>query len=112
MDAIIRGNKPIRLAISPAGTSDEWVFRKVLEYYGASYKDLEAAGAKFFRGSYTEQAGLFKDRNVDGVFTFLAVPGAAVTEASIGRPLHLVSLPPPPPAALAQYGLGPGEIPA
>jgi len=112
MDDVFRGKKPIRLAISPAGTSDEWVFRKVLEYYGASYKDLEAAGAKFFRGSYTEQAGLFKDRNVDGVFTFLAVPGAAVTEASIGRPLHLVSFPPALLAALAKYGLGTGKIQA
>jgi TRAP transporter TAXI family solute receptor len=110
MDDVFRGKKPIRLAISPSGTSDEWVFRKVLEFYGTSYKDMEAAGAKFFRGSYTEQAGMFRDRNVDGVFTFLAVPGAAVTEASIGRSLHLVGFPPALLAGLAKYGLGAGKI--
>lgn len=111
MDDIFKGKKPIRLAVSPSGTSDEWVFRKVLEFYGTSYKDLEAAGAKFFRGNYTEQAGMFKDRNVDGTFTFLALPGAAVTEASVGRSLKLLSFPVPLLAYLGKFGLGKGTIP-
>lgn len=111
MDEIFKGKKPVRLAISPSGTSDEWVFRKVLVYYETSYKDMEAAGAKFFRGSYTEQAGLFKDRNVDGTFTFLALPGAAVTEASVGRSLRLLSFPEPLLEFLGKFGLGRGAIP-
>ena len=85
MDEIFRGKKAIRLAISKPGSSDVWVFEKVMEYYKISYKDWEAAGAKFFRGSYSEQSGAFKDRNVDGTFTFLALPGASITEASVGR---------------------------
>jgi len=48
------------MAISPTGTSDEWVFRKVINHYKLDYKDLEAAGFKFFRGSYAEQASQFK----------------------------------------------------
>lgn len=111
MDDIFRGKKPIRLAISPSGTSDEWVFRKVLEFYGTSYRDMEAAGAKFFRGNYTEQAGMFKDRNVEGVFTFLALPGASVTEASVGRSLKLQSFSEPLLQHLAKFGLGTGPIP-
>jgi len=74
MEEIFKGKKPIRLAISKPGSSDVWVFEKVMEHYGLSYKDWEAAGARFFRGSYTEQAGAFKDRNVDGT---LHVPGVA-----------------------------------
>ena len=85
---------------------------KVMEYYKISYKDWEAAGAKFFRGSYAEQAGAFKDRNVDGTFTFLALPGASVTEASVGRNLRLLAFPKPLLQHLASFGLGEGPIPA
>jgi uncharacterized protein len=111
MDDIFRGKKPIRLAISKPGSSDVWVFEKVMEYYKTSYKDWEAAGARFFRGSYSEQAGTFKDRNVDGTFTFLALPGASVTEASVGRSLKLLSFPKPLLEHLSKFGLGEGAIP-
>ena len=111
MDEIFRQKKALRIAISPTGTSDEWVFRKVMAYYTTEYKDLEAAGFKFFRGSYSEQASNFRDRNVDAVFNFLALPGAAVTEASIGRPLRLLNFPPGLLDSLAKFGLGTGTIP-
>jgi hypothetical protein len=111
MDEVFKQKKAMRIAVSPAGTSDEWVFRKVLAYYGTDYKDLEAGGFRFFRGSYTEQAANFKDRNVDGTFTFLALPGAAVTEASIGRTLRLLNFPQGLLDYLAKFGLGTGMIP-
>lgn len=111
MDEVFKQKKPLRIAVSPAGTSDEWVFRKVLAYYGTDYKGLEAAGFKFFRGSYSEQAANFKDRNVDATFTFLALPGAAVTEASIGRSLRLLNFPPGLLDSLSKFGLGTGTIP-
>jgi len=112
MDEIFRQKKAMRIGISPAGTSEEWVFRKVLAHYKTDYKDLEAAGFKFFRGSYAEQASQFKDRNVDAVFTFLALPAAAVTEASIGRSIRLMNFPPDLLASLAKYGIEAGKIPA
>jgi len=112
MDEIFKQKKAIRLAISPTGTSDEWVFRKVLAHYKINYRDLETAGFKFFRGSYAEQATQFKDKNVDGVFTFLATPGAAVTEASIGRSLRILNFPPDLLESLGKYGITPGKIAA
>lgn len=111
MDEVFKEKKALRMAISPTGTSDEWVFRKVLEHYKTSYKDLEAAGFKFFRGSYAEQASQFKDRNVDSVFTFLAIPGAAITEASVGRSLRLIAFPEPVLKDLLKYGIESGKIP-
>ena len=119
MDEIFRGKKPIRLAISKPGSSDVWVFEKVMEFYGFCqpgrtadcYKTWEAAGARFFRGSYSEQAGAFKDRNVDGTFTFLALPGASITEASVGRELRLLAFPKPLLEYLGKFGLGEGVIP-
>jgi len=111
LEEIFKGKKPVRLAISKPGSSDVWVFEKVMEYYGLDYKTWEAAGARFFRGSYTEQAGAFKDRNVDGTFTFLALPGASITEASVGRELRLLAFPEPLLGHLAKFGLGKGTIP-
>jgi TRAP transporter TAXI family solute receptor len=119
MDEIFRGKKPIRVAISKPGSSDVWVFEKVMEFYGFCgagksadcYKTWEAAGARFFRGSYSEQAGAFKDRNVDGTFTFLALPGASITEASVGREIKLLAFPKPLLEHLAKFGLGEGVIP-
>jgi len=112
MDEVFKQKKAIRIGISPAGTSEEWVFRKVLAHYNTDYKNLEAAGFKFFRGSYAEQASQFKDRNIDAVFTFLALPAAAVTEATIGRSLRIVNFSPGVLESLAKYGIGPGRIPA
>jgi TRAP transporter TAXI family solute receptor len=112
MEEVFRGRKPIRIAISKPGSSDVWVFEKVMEFYGVAYKDWEAAGARFFRGSYAEQAGAFKDRNVDGTFTFLALPGASITEASVGRTLKLMPFPEPLLAHLSKFGIGRGTIPA
>ena len=110
MDEVFKQKKALRMAISPTGTSDEWVFRKVLAHYRTDYKDLEAAGFKFFRGSYAEQASQFKDRNVDSVFTFLALPGAAITEASIGRSLRLINFSSECLHSLQKYGIESGKI--
>ncbi|RTZ92144.1 MAG: hypothetical protein DSY91_04060 [Deltaproteobacteria bacterium] len=105
MDEIFGKKKAIRIAVSPSGTSDEWVFRKVLAYYKTNYKDLKKAGFKFFRGNYSSQTNQFKDRNVDAVFTFLAAPAAAVTEASVGRKLRLLSFPKGLLKYLSQFGI-------
>jgi uncharacterized protein len=112
MDEIFKQKKALRIAISPTGTSDEWVFRKVLAHYKTNYRELEAAGFKFFRGSYAEQATQFKDRNVDLVFTFLATPAAAVTEATIGRNLRILNFPPDLLESLGKYGITAGKIAA
>ncbi len=112
MDEVFGQKKPIRLALSPAGTSEEWVFQKVLEHYKTSYKELEKAGFTFFHGNYAQQASQFKDQNVDAVFTFLALPGASVTEASVGRKMRLLAFSKPLLESLAKYGIVEGKIPA
>jgi TRAP transporter TAXI family solute receptor len=110
MDEIFGQKKPTRIALSTTGTSEEWVFRKVMAHYMTDYKALEAAGFKFFRGSYAEQASQFKDRNVDAVFTFLALPAAAVTEASVGRSLKVMPFSQGLLKSLSHYGIEGGVI--
>jgi TRAP transporter TAXI family solute receptor len=120
MDQIFRSRAPIRLAISRPGTADIWVLEKIMAYYGLCaadkradcYKGWEMLGARFFRGTYNEQAAAFKGRRVDGTFAFLALPAAAITEASHGRRLTLLPFSQPLLDYLATFGLAAGVIPA
>jgi TRAP transporter TAXI family solute receptor len=112
MDEIFGQKKKVRLAISQAGSSDTWVLERVLDSYKTSIPDLEKAGFTFLRGNYAFQANQFKDQNADGVFTFLAIPGAAVTEASVGRKLKLIDFSESSLKHLEQFGITKGKIPA
>jgi len=112
MDEIFGQKKKVRLAISQAGSSDTWVLERVLDSYKTSIPDLEKAGFTFLRGNYAFQANQFKDKNADGVFTFLAIPGAAVTEASVGRKLKLIDFSDSSLKHLEQFGITKGKIPA
>ena len=111
MDEVFGKKNKVRLAISQAGSSDTWVFERVLEAYKTSIADLEKAGFVFARGNYSFQANQFKDKNVDGVFTFLAIPGAAVTEASVGRKLKIIDFSGIALKQLEPYGITSGKIP-
>jgi hypothetical protein len=112
MDEIFGQKKKVRLAISQAGSSDTWVLERVLDSYKTSMAELEKAGFTFLRGNYAFQANQFKDKNADGVFTFLAIPGAAVTEASVGRKLKLIDFSESALKHLDQFGITKGKIPA
>jgi TRAP transporter TAXI family solute receptor len=109
---VLTSKKPIRITVSVVGSSDEWVFRKVMAFYGTSYDKLKANGSKIFHAGYADQATQFKDKNVDVYFTFLGLPGAAVTEASIGRPMRILEWPDDLLQALSKFNLGSGVIPA
>ncbi len=112
MDQAFSGKAPFRLAVSQPGSSDVWVFDRVLEAYGTNVKKLRAKGYHFARGNYSFQANQFKDRNVDGVFCFLSLPGAAVIEASVGRKMRLIPFSDKALKYLAQFGIVEGYIPA
>jgi TRAP transporter TAXI family solute receptor len=112
MDEIFGQKKKLRLAISQAGSSDTWVLEQVLESYKTNIPELEKAGFTFLRGNYAFQANQFKDKNADAVFTFLAIPGAAVTEASVGRKLKLIDFSASSLKYLEQFGITTGKIPA
>ena len=119
VEDIVRGRKPIRLAISRPGLSDVWAFEKIMRFYGLCggprveecYRTWQTAGAKFIRGSYADQARAFTSRNVDGTFASLAVPADSITEASVGRPLKLLPLSESLLEYLGGFGIGKGIIP-
>lgn len=111
MDQLFKEKKAIRMAVSQAGSSEAWVFERILDSYGTSIADLKKNGFHFARGNYSFQASQFKDKNVDGVFTFLALPGAAIIEASVGRKLKLIDFSESAVKYLDQFGIVPGIIP-
>jgi len=112
MDEAFGQKKKLRLAVTQPGSSDVWVFERILESYKTSIKDLEKQGFQFARGNYAFQANQFKDKNADGVFTFLSLPGAAVIEASVGRNLKLIDFSDTALKYLDQYGIVAADIPA
>lgn len=83
---------PIKLAVERVGTSDEWIFRKILGYYKADYNTIKSWGGKVTHAGYGDQSVLMKDRQIEFMLGMIAVPWTAVMEASIGRNLHMLNM--------------------
>jgi TRAP transporter TAXI family solute receptor len=89
---IFEAKKPITIGTTPPGGSDEWVMRKVFEFYKTTYADVRGRGGKVILISYTDLANQYRDRNMDILFANLAVPGAAIQEASLGRKMRILPM--------------------
>lgn len=83
---------PITIGTTPPGGSDEWVMRKVLEFYKTTYQDVRSRGGKVILVSYSDLATQYRDRNMDIFFANLAVPGAAIQEASLARKMRILPM--------------------
>ena len=66
--------------------------RKVFEFYKTTYADVRSRGGKVILVSYTDLANQYRDRNMDILFANLAVPGAAIQEASLGRKMRILPM--------------------
>ena len=53
---IFESKKPITIGTTPPGGSDEWVMRKVFEFYKTTYADVRTRGGKVVLVSYTDLA--------------------------------------------------------
>lgn len=83
---------PIKIGTTPPGGSDEWVMRKIFEFYKTGYADVRARGGKVVFVSYADLVTQYRDRNIDIFVPNLAVPGAAVQEASMARKMRLLPM--------------------
>lgn len=92
IEEFVKNKKPLRIAVDRVGTTDEWIFSKILEFYKVDYKTIASWGGKVTHAGYGDQAVLIKDRQVDAIVGNIAVPWTAVMEASIGRKMKLLSL--------------------
>jgi TRAP transporter TAXI family solute receptor len=102
---------PIKIGTTPPGGSDEWVMRKIFEFYKTSYADVRSRGGKVVFVSYTDLVTQYRDRNVDILVPNLAVPGAAIQEASLGRKMRILPMDDDLLKFLEGVGLSRGKIP-
>src|SRR4029078_1414633 len=103
--------KPITIGTTPPGGSDEWVMRKVFEFYKTTYNDVRSRGGKVILISYPHLANQYRDRNMDILFANLAVPGAAIQEASLGRKMRILPMDDDLIKFMESVGLSRGVIP-
>jgi hypothetical protein len=89
---LFESKRPFSIGTTPPGGSDEWVMRKVFEFYKTTYQDLRSRGGKVVLVSYTDLANQYRDRNLDVFFANLAVPGAAIQEASLARKMRILPM--------------------
>jgi hypothetical protein len=102
---------PITIGTTPPGGSDEWVMRKVFEFYKTTYQDVRARGGKVILVSYSDLATQYRDRNMDIFFANLAVPGASIQEASLARKMRILPMDDDLIKHMESLGLARGAIP-
>ena len=107
----IAKSKPITIGTTPPGGSDEWVMRKVFEFYKTTYNDVRSKGGKVILVSYSDLTTQYRDRNMDIYFANLAVPGAAIQEASLARKMRILPMDDDLIKFLESNGLSRGVIP-
>ena len=103
---------PLKIGTTPPGGSDEWVMRKIFEFYGTTYTDVRGRGGKIVLVAYTDLVTQFRDRNLDILVPNLAVPGAAIQEASLGRKMRILPMDDDLLKYLEGFGLARGAVPA
>jgi TRAP transporter TAXI family solute receptor len=81
----VKNGEAIKVAMPMSGTSDLPLVKRILQYYGITFEDIEKAGGKIFQAVYADMVSLYKDKHVDYVFTHLALPAAAITEMAVSR---------------------------
>ena len=108
---IFEKKAPITIGTTPPGGSDEWVMRKIFEFYKTTYNDVRGRGGKVILVSYTDLVTQYRDRNMDIFFANLAVPGAAIQEASLGRKMRILPIDDDLIAFMEGQGLSRGVIP-
>ncbi len=102
---------PLTIGTTPPGGSDEWVMKKVFEFYKTTYQDVRSRGGKVVLVSYSDLVTQYRDRNMDVLFANLAIPGAAIQEASLARKMRILPMEPDLIKYLEGLGLAKGVIP-
>lgn len=114
LDAMMIDGKNSSIGITQAGSTDENMFRKVMEIYHSNYDKLRNENNhKINLASYADLASQYKDGQTDHIFLNLGLPGGAIIDMMLGRKGELLSLPSDLIETLnSKYGFNKGVIPA
>lgn len=83
---------PIRIVTDNPGTSDEYVGRKILEYYGVSYDNIKQWGGRVTLTGYTDAVQLMQDGHADMAINNIIAPAGPFVEIQLNVPLVHMSL--------------------
>lgn len=83
---------PIRIVTDNPGTSDEFVGRKLLEYYGATYNEIKKWGGSITLTGYTDAVQLIQDGHADMAINNIIEPSGPFVEMQLNVPLEHLSL--------------------
>lgn len=108
---LFESKRPLTIGTTPPGGSDEWVMRKVFDFYKTTYQDVRGRGGKVILVSYSDLVTQYRDRNMDVFFANLAVPGAAIQEASLARKMRMLPMEDDLMKYLESLGLARGVVP-
>lgn len=81
---------PLKLAVNPPGNASELLARVILEYYGITYDDIKAWGGSVDHVSHADMTSLYKDRHVEAMMLYTALPSPVFVECALTRPLRLL----------------------
>lgn len=112
VDELFANKKDINIAVTPVNNSDEWVFRKILDFYDTNYDDIRSSGGKISHGSYDEQADFLRNGNVTAIFSQLALPASSITEVSVNKKVKILPMSDDLINYLKEFGLEENTIPA
>ena len=114
LDVILKQAKNSSIGITQAGSTDENMFRKIMEIYGTNYDKMRGeSNHKINLASYSDLASQYKDGQTDHIFLNLGLPGGAIIDMMLGREGKILSLPDELIEALnKEYGFNKGVIPA
>lgn len=89
---LVEKKLPLRYVTDNAGTTDEYLGRMLLEFYGATYKDIESWGGKVFLGGYTDHVQMMKDNHADVMINNINPPAGPFVEVALSVPLKILPL--------------------
>lgn len=112
VDDLFANKENLNIVVTPVNNSDEWVFRKVLEFYGTSYDDIQDVGGRVSHGSYDEQSDALRNGNATAIFSQLALPAASITEVSVNKDVKILPMSDELIGYLTEFGLEENPIPA
>ena len=92
IEEIVEKKYPLRVGVLPPGSSDEYVFKKILMYYNVTYNTIRHWGGGVYLVGYSDQVSLLKDRHINAIFQNIALPSPSIMEAKIYRPIRVLSL--------------------
>jgi TRAP transporter TAXI family solute receptor len=93
---LIKDGKKVRLVTSTVGLTEEFLLRKILEYYNLTYDDIRNNNGKIFFVGQNEQVSLMTDRHAD--FWFICsgangAPSSPIIQVLVNRELQFLNLP-------------------